>query len=124
MDHAQPGGGCRYGQLWPPLHLPGWIERAPTYCRTAEAAGFRLQRFAPLNSWPDHVSLTKPAIAVADQQKYGKKILWPTDDPAGNVAMESMGFKDLRFPRRAPGHLGAGRRYLWGPESKWPETSV
>ncbi len=97
----------------------------PLFIRMAwhSAGTYRIgqQRFAPLNSWPDNVNLDKARrLLWPIKQKYGRKISWADlMILAGNVALESMGFKTFGF--------GGGREDVWepeediywGPEGKW-----
>ena len=84
-------------------------------------AGRGQQRFAPLNSWPDNVSLDKARrLLWPIKQKYGRKISWADlMILAGNVALESMGFKTLGFAGGRADVWEPDQDVYWGPESTW-----
>jgi len=84
-------------------------------------AGSGQQRFAPLNSWPDNVNLDKARrLLWPTKQKYGRKISWADlYILAGNVALESMGFKTFGFGGGREDSWEPDQDINWGPESKW-----
>ena len=84
-------------------------------------AGAGQQRFAPLNSWPDNVNLDKARrLLWPIKQKYGQKISWADlMILAGNVALESMGFKTFGFGGGRADVWEPQEDVFWGPEGKW-----
>jgi catalase-peroxidase len=83
--------------------------------------GTGLQRFAPLNSWPDNVNLDKARrLLWPVKQKYGRKISWADLlILAGNVALESMGFKTFGFAGGREDVWELAEDIYWGSESEW-----
>jgi catalase-peroxidase len=84
-------------------------------------AGTSQQRFAPLNSWPDNISLDKARrLLWPVKQKYGRSLSWADLlILTGNVALESMGFKTFGFGGGRADAWEADEDIYWGPESDW-----
>ncbi|HWL93098.1 MAG TPA: peroxidase family protein, partial [Phycisphaerae bacterium] len=84
-------------------------------------AGAGQQRFAPLNSWPDNANLDKARrLLWPIKQKYGRKLSWADlMILAGNVALESMGFKTFGFAGGRADVWEPGEDIYWGPEGTW-----
>jgi catalase-peroxidase len=111
-----------YGHYGPFFIRMAW-HSAGTY-RIADGrggAGSGAQRFAPLNSWPDNVSLDKARRLIWPiKQKYGRKISWADLIVlTGNVALESMGFKTFGFAGGREDIWEPEEDIYWGPEGKW-----
>jgi catalase-peroxidase len=111
-----------FGNYGPLIIRMAW-HSAGTY-RVSDGrggAGAGQQRFAPLNSWPDNVSLDKARrILWPVKKKYGRKISWADlMILAGNVALETMGLKTFGFAGGREDAWEAEEDVFWGPETAW-----
>ncbi len=122
MTDSQDWWPADFGHYGPLFIRMAW-HSAGTY-RIGDGrggAGTGQQRFAPLNSWPDNVNLDKARrLLWPIKQKYGRKISWADlMILAGNVSLESMGFKTFGFGGGRPDVWEPDEDVYWGPEGKW-----
>ncbi len=122
MTTSQEWWPADYGHYGPLFIRMAW-HSAGTY-RIADGrggAGAGMQRFAPLNSWPDNTNLDKARLLLwSIKQKYGNKISWADlMILAGNCALESMGFTTFGFAGGREDVWEPQEDVYWGPEKEW-----
>ncbi|MBF6170617.1 catalase/peroxidase HPI [Nocardia blacklockiae] len=122
LTDSQDWWPADYGHYGPLFIRMAW-HAAGTY-RVQDGrggAGAGMQRFAPLNSWPDNASLDKARrLLWPVKQKYGRKLSWADLIVyAGNVALESMGFETFGFGGGRVDRWEPEEDVYWGPEHTW-----